>query len=250
LKRKFVSLLFVLLFLSPVAVLADNMTAAWNSGVEAYGNKDYEKSKNSFEEVKKDRPTDPSVYFNLGNAYYKLDNIGKAVLNYESAFRLSPRSKDIRKNLEIAANRVRIQLTDTRLEVLRWGYYVSRVFREGELVLSCLLLWSLFLGLTIFRFTRLSPWVFTARRWVFFLGLGSLLLLGLKYFDEGSRQAVIIQPEVQVRFGPSVQEKPAFRLTEGVVVGIGDEVKGWYRIDLPGDETGWVPKASLGLIQG
>ena len=121
--------------ISPTAVWADNVTAAWNSGVEAYGNKDYEKAKNVLEEVKKSRPTDPSVYFNLGNTYYKLGDIGQAVLNYESAARLSPRSKDIRKNLEIASDRVRIQLTDTRPEVLRWGYYVSRIFREGELVL-------------------------------------------------------------------------------------------------------------------
>ena len=42
------------------------------------------------------------IYYNLGNSYYKIGDIAKAILNYERALILKPANKDIRSNLEIA----------------------------------------------------------------------------------------------------------------------------------------------------
>ncbi|MFQ5578720.1 MAG: tetratricopeptide repeat protein, partial [Anaerolineae bacterium] len=42
------------------------------------------------------------VYYNLGNAYFKQGDLGRAILNYRRAGRLVPRAPDIRANLTLA----------------------------------------------------------------------------------------------------------------------------------------------------
>jgi len=249
LKRKFVRvLLFCLsgMCLAFTAVAQDE--AAWVSAHKAYEEGDYKRAAFLYEEVSQIHPTDPSAYYNLANSYYKNDQVGLAVLNYEKARRFEPRSKDIRKNLRLAQSRVKIRLTSTTPEFIQWGFNISSFLRKGELILLCLTLWSAWMILTILRFTKRSQWIFGIRRWVILLGILSLALLGFKVVDEQRHEAVILTPQVEVRYGPSEKEKAAFKLTEGVVTGVADEVKGWIRLELPGNETGWVQKKDLGLI--
>jgi len=43
-----------------------------------------------------------SLYYNLGNAHFKLNNLPRAILNYERAVRLAPRDEAIQFNLELS----------------------------------------------------------------------------------------------------------------------------------------------------
>src|SRR3954470_2052187 len=45
------------------------------------------------------------LYFNLGNAYYRDGQIGKAIYNYELALKMEPNDEDVRINLGIAASK-------------------------------------------------------------------------------------------------------------------------------------------------
>ena len=48
-----------------------------------------------------------AVFYNLGNSYYRLKDIGQAIWAYRNANRLSPRDEDIAYNLNIAeANKI------------------------------------------------------------------------------------------------------------------------------------------------
>ena len=62
----------------------------------------YEQAARSFQQLVDKGYGDPVLYYNLGNAYFKQGDIGRAILNYLRAERLAPRDDDIRTNLDFA----------------------------------------------------------------------------------------------------------------------------------------------------
>ena len=70
-------------------------------GDSAYIKEDYAAAIQIYEALLKNGEA-ADVYYNLGNSYYKIGEIAKAVLNYERALLLQPRNGDIRANLEVA----------------------------------------------------------------------------------------------------------------------------------------------------
>jgi len=220
----------------------------WQKANDLYAGKDYGQSIVAYERVLKQSPKDPSVHFNLGNAYYKEGQIGSSILHYETARRLDPRASDIRHNLKLAQVRVRLQVEDATPGLLKEALKVSRYFRKGELILWSLFCWMGFLGLSVSRLYKQWGWTLGLKRMVMILLILNLILLGLKLFDVRGQDALVMKPEAQVMYGPSDREKVAFRLTEGVPVKVVDQVRDWYRIVLSSGEIGWIQKKALGLI--
>ena len=83
----------------PVVALGSGLTKA--AGDSAYMRNDYASAIQLYETLLKDGEA-AEVYYNLGNSYYKSENIARAILNYERALLLQPSNADIRANLEIA----------------------------------------------------------------------------------------------------------------------------------------------------
>ena len=71
----------------------------------AYINNDFTNAAELYESILKNKGESADIYYNLGNSYYKMNNIAKAVLNYERALLLNPGNNDIRFNLELARSK-------------------------------------------------------------------------------------------------------------------------------------------------
>src|SRR5947209_3472912 len=67
-----------------------------------YQKRDYENAAKNYESITKQGYESAEVYYNLGNCYYKTNNIPLAILNYERAIKLAPGDEDIDMNLKIA----------------------------------------------------------------------------------------------------------------------------------------------------
>jgi tetratricopeptide (TPR) repeat protein len=254
LKRKFVSF-FVLLFLVLIAWMpvyaeeAKKEVSAWQKANQLYQDKDYEGAIEAYKEVLKEDTKDSAVYYNLGNAYYKTGKIGYAVLNYEKALHLNPRSKEIRENLKFAESHIPFKIGDSTPAVLKWFIDKSRYFRKDEVIAVALVLYTALLIIFIFRLLRRGGnWLFRIRRLLLILFLLSLILVGLRFYDLRHEDAILIQPQVEARYGPSLHEGSAFRLTDGIPVKVVDKIGNWYRVELSNGETGWVEKSSVGII--
>jgi tetratricopeptide (TPR) repeat protein len=66
----------------------------------------YQEAVAKYEEILASGMQDGRVYYNLGNAYFKQDKLGPAILNYERAQRLMPRDEDIKVNLAYARSQI------------------------------------------------------------------------------------------------------------------------------------------------
>jgi len=232
---------------------------------------DYESAIDRYTSVVKAGVADKDLYYNLANAYYKIDDLGRAVLFYERAHRVAPRDRDVRENLGL----VRSQLRDKQFvreqnrvtRTLVWPHNNLSARQMVSLASICYLLLCL-LGI-VFVF-RDSVWVSTAYRWLSLVSPGRLAGLGkaqdllaaiavvfLLFVSTGisgytkvarekeRRVAVVLEEEVPVYSGPTDETTLQFKVHEGTVLGVREERRGWVRIALPGGLSGWVPASSI-----
>ena len=194
------------------------------------------------------------IYYNLGNAYFKQGDLGRAILNYRRAQRLAPSDADIAANLAVA----RAQTID-RLEVPPEGVLVD-VFEiaEGWLTLNqaailALVLWFLsciYAGGAIFwpRLRHFLGGVLVIQ--AIFLVIGLASMANRIYKEQQFPAAVIVAQEVDVTSGPgdSKQYLVEFNLHAGAEVSLLEHRPGWRRVTLPGDLQGWVPREAVELV--
>ena len=188
---------------------------------------------------------DGTVYYNLGNAYFKAGDLGRAILNYRRAQRLLPRDPDVVANLQLARAQTqdRLEAEDSGASVL----FVRRILVEwttlDEVAALALGLWVVLCALIVA--TLFWPRGRVGLRYGIvvvgiLLALG-ILSVGLHLFEErGRKPAVVVVANVGARSGPGSDYLTEFSLHAGAEVRVLEERDGWTRIALPGDLQGWV----------
>ena len=199
---------------------------------------------------------DATLYYNLGNAYFKNDDLGRAVLNYLRAEELSPRDTDIRANLDLARGRAVDQVESGGESLIASVSNVARRWMTvGEMGVISLLLWvasALAIG-------TLIVWRAVPRRTAVRNGaivasaatlLSLLLLVSMLYANPNDDSAVVVESTVNVVSGPGEQYETEFTLHSGAQVRLVDSRQGWVRITLPGDDLqGWVPSNAVEAVR-
>lgn len=195
------------------------------------------------------------VYYNLGNSYYKVDNIARAILNYERALLLEPGNGDIRANLEIARAKTIDKVTPVP-DIFFVGWIKSLIncmsadaWAKWGVASFILLLASL----ALFFFARQS----TGKK-VGFAGSILFLLLVIVSNLFASQQkskltnrndAIVLSPSVTVRSTPSESGTSLFVLHEGHKVEIKDgSMREWKEIRLEDGKVGWLPASAIEVI--
>ena len=97
---------FIILFLSISTWLHAQTDTALKQANDQYAAGNFDIAAQQYEDIIANQGIAPELYYNLGNAYYRLDETAKAILNYERALRLRPNYKDAMVNLEFAQQKV------------------------------------------------------------------------------------------------------------------------------------------------
>lgn len=197
----------------------------------------------------------PEIYYNLGNCYYKTDDIARAILNYERALLLSPGNTDIRANLEIARSKTIDKVTPVpEIFFITWikslvNSQSSDAWARTGIVSFLLLLVSL----AIFFFTQHIKWkkigFSVAILFLIVTVLSNLFASQQKSYLTNRNDAIILSPSVTVRSTPSESGTSLFVLHEGRKVEIKDNsMREWKEIRLEDGKVGWVPSSSIEVI--
>ena len=185
------------------------------------------------------------VYYNLGNAYYRDNQIGRAILNYERALRLRPGMKDARANLELANEHTvdRIAELPQWFVVRWWNALTNNVLPSTWRVvwlLALLLLAAAVVGLFVGRGTGLRRWCIAVGLFgVLFLATVSILLVKTTVNYNAHRAAIVMQDAVAVKSSPEQRSADLLILHEGTRVVISESLQGWERITIADGTTGW-----------
>ena len=247
---KKVSAIVLLLLLAPMAANAATKAEADS----AYVNGNYQKAITQYESLLK-QGASAEIYYNLGNAYYRTENITRAVLNYERALLLSPGDGDIRFNLQIARSKT-IDKIVPESEMFFVTWYRSLVNMMSVDGWGRTALVSLALVIVLFL-----VYLFSARVWmqkVGFFGGGVLLVLFVvsNFFAWQQRQnllyrqgAIVVAPSVNVKSTPAQNGTDLFILHEGTKVIITDgSMKNWREVRLADGKKGWIESKKIEVI--
>ena len=246
--------LTIFLFLGAIFI-SENGWAAALSDFEAanakYSHGDYQEAVSLYEKMIASGKGTAAVYYNLGNAAFRAEDKGKALVAYERAHGLSPRDRDVEWNKAILKSALSDRIEDSDDNV-----FISSVQRllewvtvdETALVLS-LMLAVLFLISALNFFSHKSKSLTSGIGGFFVLILVlSAAVFYFKWLTVKDRHVVVLDKEVTARYGPSDKETKAFVLHEGAEAKILDRTDGWYYVVLQNKSTGWLSKKSCEII--
>jgi tetratricopeptide (TPR) repeat protein len=239
--------LYLLLLLAlPLFSLGDDNSALFEKGNQAYAKAQYQQAIQAYRQMLGGGNQSAVVYFNLGDAYYKLGDIPSALLYYEKAHKLSPGDEDINFNIRLA----NLKTTD-KIEaapdffITRWWHGFIMAFAVGKLaVLSILFCVGGFMLLVLYLFANsvlLKRSSFYTGFVVIFLGLIFIFMANrqVNYFDN-HHEAIIFSGSVTVKSSPDASAKPLFVVHEGTKVAIKHKNDSWIEVELPNGNAGWI----------
>ena len=195
------------------------------------------------------------VYYNLGNAHFRLGESAHAVLNYRRAARLDPGNDDIRANLALVSQRLQ-----DRIEPLPrfWLLSVSDWWMgliPGGVLQALVAVSYLFLGGTVVLIVlrRPSGWRRPLRRFAYGAAVATVLLGATMIVREtglgSAEQAVVMVGEARVLSAPSEEGGlTVFTLHEGTTVRIDRRAGEWVEIVLADGKVGWLPLEALEVV--
>ncbi|MCX8073914.1 MAG: BatD family protein [Candidatus Binatia bacterium] len=215
---------------------------AWfHQGNSAYAAQDYAAAIAAYEKVVDQGVGSANLFFNLGNAYYKLGNLGKAILNYERAHALAPRDADILANLEFARSEARAPACAAPWWERAMFPLAPRVSR-ASLWQTASFVYLLALGLWTVAFlhpTWRKRWQQLAVAATFMALAAATNALWADVARPWSRTGITLMPAV-ARFAPEPQATEYFRLPAGAAVKIRERRGDWLLAQRCDGRRGWV----------
>ena len=225
-----------------------------DSASAAYAKGEYTRAAKFYETILASGQEAADVYFNLGNAYYKSNNIAYAILNYERAVKLNPDNEDYQFNLKLANQRIEDKIDEApQFFLTQWKNSISGLLTEKGWSQLCIVL--VILSLVLFAlFISASN---RGLKQIGFFGGSALIVLSVATFfiaknkyslTVNGKDAVITSPSITVTGSPNEKGTKLFIIHEGTKVKITQEDTDWVEIKIANGNTGWVKRSQLERI--
>lgn len=229
------------------------LKSTFEQGNEHYKQGEFEKAINSYLTILDAGIENAELYYNLGNAYFKLGRLGQSILYYEKAQKLAPRDEDIQHNLRFAQNQIvdKIELPDEGAIINAYKNFIDS-FTINEFTTALLIIFYaelMVIILTIFSKNDLLKKV--SIYFGIFL-LIAILLFGAKFNQHQRKGGVVLTEKLNVMTEPGTASQIAFTVHEGTKIQILEKRGEWYRINFDDRLFGWIklPDEQGGNILG
>lgn len=240
---------FVLMILMLMPLSANAITK--QNADDEYAKGNYQQAIKDYQEILK-TGVSSEIYYNLGNAYYRTDNITQALLAYERALQLSPGDNDIRFNLQYARSKTIDKITpETEMFFVTWYHSLVNFTSVDRWANTAIV--SIVMALLLILVFLFAPQMW-ARKSGFYGSAVFLLLFAFanlfafqqKHELETKQGAIVIAPTVNVKKTPAASGTDVFVIHEGTRVDITDRgMKQWRGIKLADGREGWLKTSQI-----
>ena len=237
-----------------IAATAISSQESAPSADDLYRMDDYQGAIAAYEDILAEGKSSADLYYNLGNAYYRDGQLGKAILNYERALRLKPGMSDAKENLELANARTTDRITTLpQLFIVRWwNALTTAITPHGWRIVWLVLLASAGIGVAMLRTGRSSAirrgGLATTVVSLLFLLLATALLISSTRAYNAHPYAIITDQAVTLKASPDNKSIDKMILHEGTKVKVLDNLTGWYKIAIADGTNGWCPQNTMERI--
>lgn len=241
--------LLILLFSQSFASQAEHL---FNKGNKFYENKEFDSSVIYYEKSIDQGVKNSALYYNLANAYYRTNQSGKAILNYERAHKLNPLDADIEANLKYAQMNITDRIPEPEKTILTTflNYLHNLISLKHQLIIIVSLLFIISICFSISLYIKGNK-----RLWLIYTAVLSTMLLstivvsaGIKIFTlENKEFAIVLEERVDAVNAPN-GSKTLFSVHEGTKFQIIKKEKNWFYVSLANGVSGWVKSDILEKI--
>ncbi len=238
----------MLLLTVTVTAAATQTARTFMDGIEGYRKGDWPAAIAAFESLASGGVKNGNLFYNLGNAYLKNDDLGHALLWYERALKRIPDDPDLRFNYDYALTLTKDERGEGESPLLQilffWKYQLSHAIVRWVAVVLNAVLWAALSILAVHKKRLLRPSVvLIAAATVIFTATAAF-----NYVDAAHiRHAVILPDQVPVRSGFTETATQLFVLHAGTRVRIERQSDTHLLVRFTEDKIGWVSKADVGI---
>jgi tetratricopeptide (TPR) repeat protein len=229
-----------------------NLTASNADSLIAQANKFYSEGLYNdavadYEQVLDEGLESWELLYNLGNTYFKLDDMASSIYYYEKALKLEPDNEDLIFNLKIANNKIADKIEALpEFFLIKWWKALSSSLSINNWTIITIVFFALFLFAGVFFFTSRSSGIKRLSFWtgllVFVFFVLSFVISSKTYQQRLSQsEAIVFSPTVTIKSSPIKNSVDLFVIHEGAKVTITDEVDDWYEIRIANGSVGWLP---------
>lgn len=222
---------------------------AFDEGVRQYEAQQFAAALESFQAAESSGLESAALFYNLGNTYFRLNQLGRAILYYERARRLEPNNPLILHSLRVARERTvdRFSRVPDPVWTTAWNGLVG-VMKPDGLFATGLLLFLFGIGLAAQRIWSGDQDDWIRRGMILGVGAGTVLLAAGLYASKqmiSRHHAVVLDTSTQVHTAPEEGASTVVMVHEGLLLESLDVTDEWVYVRLPNGVTGWVESGSI-----
>jgi len=244
-------ILFAFLLYCNAGLSQDTNKDKFYQGVTYFTAGSYNEALQAWNDIYRTGYRSANLDYNIGNAYFKLNNIPSAILFYERAYLLDPADENINYNLQVARTLIVDRFQEIpQLFFVKWYNFVSLVLSTNTwaiISITTFILFLSFLSLYIYsprhRNKVLGFWL--ALFFIFISASSLSFTIRNKSLVYNSHKAIITSPLANGKSSPDKSGNDLFVLHEGTKVTIEDGIGEWLEIRLSDGNMGWVPANCL-----
>ena len=245
---------FIIAISFNLQAVPDSLQTIFDRANKAYQQKDYATADSLYQKILKSGYESPELYYNLGNVYFRRNDVAHARLYYEKALKLSPSDEDAKANIQFLKDSKLIDDFEEVPDFILDRFYngLQGLFGTNGWAVSGIIM--IVLGLfafMIFLFSRIR----TRRKIAFFSSIILILLSLLAcHFSIQERkrftnpQDAVLMKVTTIKSSPDNSGTDLIIVHPGVKVNIKDSTGNWYEIRLPNGKTGWITKQEIEKI--
>ena len=246
------NIIYILLVLTSFGFAQNNQL--FEKANTLYNNEQYNEAILVYDQILNTQQHSVDLYFNKGNAHYKLNNIAPSIYFYEKALQLSPNDKDVENNIAFARN-----MTVDAIDIIpeaglsKLIKNITNTLNFDDWAKASVILVFCFVILFLvyyFAYTSFKKRIaFIGSLMTLFLCCVALLFAFHKYnLDKKNKPAIVFAQESKVKSEPNLRSEESFRLHEGTKVQILDTVNSWKKIKLTDGKTGWIASEDIKML--
>lgn len=247
--KRLLLIIFCILFSASAYPAENDYDRLFDDANRLYRDGQFEQALNGYLQIEKSGRVSGHLYYNMGNACFRLKMLGHAVLYYERALLLMPGDDDLEYNLSYVRKLTKDEIEESPDILSSIFFWLSFLTLDGikwiYLTIN-ILFWSMLL---IRLFVR-KEWTFNMLILMIVLWAVSGLSFARKYYECASdNRAVVLQEKINVLSGPDPDDTVLFVLHAGTTVYYERSEDKWKLISLPDRKRGWVEDNAVELIR-
>ena len=237
---------FLMLFSLAWHTVAD-ANADFDAANKLYNQGNYAAAASTYDQIIKSGSTGTTLYFNLGNAYFKSGQFGRAIVAYRQAEKLSPRDPDVKANLPFARNQIS---GNDSIRTNVWQRAFGRLTLNEWTVLAALAAWVWFALLALREWKPALQ--NSLRNLILCAGLLTFVLAGCTGADllanHAAKSAVVIIKDASTKTGPLDDSQNAFPVHDGLELRVLDEHDEWLQVTDRNNRIGWLKRDAVQVL--